>query len=116
MPISPAFSRRSIARSTPRAWSRGVDVGLRDAVRRALRRWGYSVYRSKSLPVGLDLVADISRIKDFAGMRVVFDVGANVGDGTLDPLPHAPAATFYCFEPSADTFATLTTAMSSRSQ
>jgi FkbM family methyltransferase len=64
--------------------------------------------------VGLDLVADISRIKDFASMQVVFDVGANVGDWTLDHLAHAPAATFYCFEPSADTFGTLRSRMESR--
>ena len=82
-------------------------MALKEFLRRGFRRWGYSVYRSKALPVGLDLVADISRIKDFASMRVVFDVGANIGDWTLDHLAHAPAATFYCFEPSADTFRTL---------
>jgi len=70
-------------------------MSLKDSLRRAFRRWGYSAYRSKALPVGLDLVADISRIKDVASMQVVFDVGANVGDSRLDHLAHALAATFY---------------------
>ena len=64
--------------------------------------------------MGLDLVADLSRIKDVASMQVVFDVGANVGDWTLDHLTHAPAATFYCFEPSADTFRSLSRTMRQR--
>jgi FkbM family methyltransferase len=83
-------------------------MSLKDRIRREFRRWGYSVYRSKSLPVGMDLAADISRIKDLASMQVVFDVGANVGDWTQDYLAQAPAATFYCFEPSANTFQALT--------
>lgn len=86
-------------------------MSLRNVLRRGLRRWGYSVFRSKALPVGLDLVADISRIKDFASLQIVFDVGANVGDWTLDHLDHAVAATFYCFEPSADTFAALSSTL-----
>jgi FkbM family methyltransferase len=82
-------------------------MSLKDRIRRQFRRLGYSIYRSTSLPVGLDLVADVSRIKDFASMRVVFDVGANVGDWTQDYLALAPMATFYCFEPSAGTFQAL---------
>lgn len=86
-------------------------MAVREFLRRGLRWWGYSAFRSASLPIGLDLVADVSRIKDFAAMRVVFDVGANVGDWTRDYLAHAPEATFYCFEPTADTYAALTRAM-----
>jgi FkbM family methyltransferase len=68
------------------------------------------------LPVGFDLVADISRIRPFASLRTVVDVGANVGDWTLDHLDHAPGATFYCFEPSADTYATLSGRMARRAR
>ena len=89
-------------------------MSLRDVLRRQFRRWGYSVFRSTSLPVGFDLVADISRIRPFASLQVVFDVGANVGDWTLDHLEHAPAAAFYCFEPSADTFQTLNSRVAPR--
>jgi FkbM family methyltransferase len=89
-------------------------MSLKEFLRRRFRRSGYSVYRSTSLPVGLDLVADISRIKDFASLQVIFDVGANVGDWTRDYLAHAPMATFYCFEPSADTFRTLNQRMGQR--
>jgi FkbM family methyltransferase len=89
-------------------------MSLKEFLRRGLRRCGYSVFRSRALPVGLDLVADISRIKDFASMQIVFDVGANVGDWTRDYLPYAPSATFYCFEPTADTFRTLSRRMAQR--
>lgn len=34
---------------------------------------------------------------------MIFDVGANVGDWTAQYLTHAPNATFYCFEPAAET-------------
>jgi len=47
-------------------------MSVKDFLRRVFRRWGYSAYRSKALPVGLDLVADLSRIKDVASMQVVY--------------------------------------------
>jgi FkbM family methyltransferase len=76
---------------------------VRQRIRRALRIAGYSIFRSSSLPIGLDLIADVSRIRDFASLTVIFDVGANVGDWTAQYLAHAPKATFYCFEPAAAT-------------
>ena len=85
---------------------------LRERVRRAVRRAGYSIFRSSSLPIGLDLVADISRIRDFASLNVIFDVGANVGDWTAQYLPHAPNAKFYCFEPATETARALARRMS----
>lgn len=80
---------------------------MKGALRRGIRRLGYSVYRSQSLPIGLDLIADVSRIRDFASMRVIVDVGANVGDWTRQYLAHAPHATFFCFEPASATFGVL---------
>jgi FkbM family methyltransferase len=76
---------------------------VRQRIRRALRSAGYSIFKSSSLPIGLDLIADVSRIRDFASMTVIFDVGENVGDWTAQYLTHAPKATFYCFEPAAET-------------
>lgn len=87
--------------------------GVKEFLRRAARWYGYSVYRSASLPVGFDLIADISRIRRFDSIAVVFDVGANVGDWTVQYLRHAPAATFFCFEPTARTFDTLVRRMNS---
>jgi FkbM family methyltransferase len=75
----------------------------RERIRRVLRRAGYSIFKSSSLPVGLDLIADISRIREFSSLTVIFDVGANVGDWTAQYLTHAPNAKFYCFEPAAET-------------
>jgi FkbM family methyltransferase len=86
---------------------------VKELLRRAARRHGYSVYRSASLPVGFDLIADISRIRRLDSIAVVFDIGANVGDWTMQYLRHAPAATFFCFEPTGRTFDTLAHRMGS---
>lgn len=39
--------------------------------------------------------------------KVVFDVGANVGDWAIEALQIAPEATLHCFEPGSATFAKL---------
>ena len=89
---------------------------VRQRIRRALRSAGYSIFRSSSLPIGLDLIADVSRIKEFTSMTVIFDVGANVGDWTAQYLTHAPNATFYCFEPASETARELSRRMSPTSR
>lgn len=53
-------------------------------------------------------LAALERMKAAAPVAsVIFDVGANVGEWTLNAARHWPLASIYAFEPSTDTFAKL---------
>ncbi len=72
------------------------------------RLTGCRIYRN-TLPHGVDCFADIDRRFALETMKVVFDVGANVGQSAVEYLDRFPAAEVYSFEPVAETFQQLVT-------
>jgi FkbM family methyltransferase len=62
------------------------------------------------MPHGADCFFDIGRRLGRDGIRVVFDVGANVGQSALSYLREFPQAEIFSFEPVAATFQELVAA------
>ena len=72
----------------------------------AIRLSGYWMYKLNKLPIGCDLIPDITT-KIRMPVRVIFDVGANVGQTAKRFKNAFPDARIYSFEPVASTFALL---------
>lgn len=80
------------------------------AVREAIeRRFRCRIFRH-SLPHGVDCFFDIDRKFGRGGVKVVFDVGANIGQSALSYLREFPQAQIYSFEPVAATYRELAAA------
>jgi FkbM family methyltransferase len=67
------------------------------------RLTGCRIYRN-TLPHGVDCFVDIDRRFALETMKVVFDVGANVGQSAVEYLDRFPEAEIYSFEPVAENF------------
>ncbi len=80
---------------------------FKNTLRRLLSATGYEIYRRPHLPKGTDAFESIRSHWPQWRPRVIFDVGANVGQtvGRLRSL--FPAATIHSFEPVPSTFAEL---------
>jgi FkbM family methyltransferase len=76
---------------------------LKSLVEKAFR---CRIYR-RSLPRGTDLYTDIADAFGLRNIKVIFDVGANVGQSALDYARQFPNACIYSFEPLASTYAEL---------
>jgi FkbM family methyltransferase len=87
----------------------------RSVVRGFLERRGYWVRHRSVLPFGVDYQNDILRLANIIGtsVSVFFDVGANVGQTSIDALKNFPDATIYAFEPHDATLAALSANVSS---
>ena len=72
---------------------------------------GYWLYKKSVLPVGADITVDI---KNKIGIqpRIIFDVGANVGQTAKFLTRHFPTATIHSFEPVSSSFEILSAATS----
>jgi FkbM family methyltransferase len=75
-------------------------------VREILRRAGVHAWLTP--PRGADLFTDLRNDLPELNVRTVFDVGANVGQSTIQYLAEFPMATIHAFEPMPSTFADLT--------
>lgn len=64
---------------------------------------GYSVFNRDYLPIGCDLATDI-RHKIRMQVKVIFDVGANVGQMAMRFNSDFPLANIYSFEPVLETY------------
>jgi len=64
------------------------------------------LYRN-TLPKGVDLFFDLKRYGLLQHVSLVFDVGANVGDFSLNCRRHAPNARVLAFEPVPSTYTSL---------
>jgi FkbM family methyltransferase len=75
-----------------------------DLIKRRLRRVGnYRVIHVR-YKWGLDLFDDMDKLIKPEDVRIVFDVGANVGNTAKLYLEHFPQATVHAFEPVNSTF------------
>jgi FkbM family methyltransferase len=72
----------------------------------AIRLSGYWMYKLNKLPIGCDLIPDIKN-KIRMPVRVIFDVGANVGQTAKRFTNAFPDARIFSFEPVASTFSLL---------
>ncbi len=72
--------------------------------------FGLRIYRSAT-PLGLDLNNDLKRLVPQFQPRVIFDVGANVGQTSLYFNKLWPDAEIYAFEPVSATYEELTRAV-----
>jgi FkbM family methyltransferase len=70
--------------------------------------FGCKIYR-KSLPRGTDIGHDIDRYFGVGNIKVVFDIGANIGQSSLSYVDDFPKAQIHSFEPVSATFSQFTT-------
>ncbi|MFA6286240.1 MAG: FkbM family methyltransferase [Opitutaceae bacterium] len=82
---------------------------LKNAFRRVLSSAGYEIYRRPHLPKGTDAFESLRSHWPQWRPRVIFDVGANVGQTVERLRPLFPSATIHSFEPVPATFAALKT-------
>lgn len=64
---------------------------------------GYWFYKTKHLPIGTDIFIDLKK-KVTIPILTIFDVGANVGQTSIDYAAHFPTAAIYAFEPIKSTY------------
>ncbi|MEQ8385848.1 MAG: FkbM family methyltransferase [Coleofasciculus sp. A1-SPW-01] len=80
---------------------------MKRQIREILKNLGYEIHNTKTkyLPPGMDLVADIKKIfPDLSQINTVFDVGANIGQTALYFSQKLPDANILSFEPVKETF------------
>lgn len=79
---------------------------MKKLMRSAAQRAGLTILKDAQLPYGLDLVRDVQRLSQLWGhdVRVIFDVGANVGQSALRYCEAFPHARVFAFEPGPETF------------
>ena len=70
---------------------------------------GCRIYRN-TLPHGVDCYLDIEKRFGRKGIKVVFDVGANIGQSALNYVRQFPQAEIYSFEPVTATYRELVVA------
>ena len=68
---------------------------------------GYWLHKVSTLPIGADLQIDIKKRIKYGQMKIMFDVGANIGQTWQWFRDYEPQAKIYCFEPVLNTFETL---------
>ncbi len=80
-----------------------MSIRWRKILKESIPHWtGIHAYRT--LPQGVDLFFDLKRLLPCYSAKVIFDIGANVGQSATEFVQHYPAARVYCFEPAAATF------------
>lgn len=80
---------------------------IKGLIKRVLSNLGLKVSRIKKEHWGVDLFIDISRLIDLNDIKVVFDVGANIGQSRNVYLKKFPSSKIFSFEPIKSTFKTL---------
>lgn len=68
---------------------------------------GYWIHKVSTLPVGADLFIDIHERIKYPEIKIIFDVGANIGQTWKWFRDVEPKARIFCFEPVANTFSHL---------
>jgi len=84
-------------------------ISIRGLAKFLFERAGYTVRKRSGLHYGVDLWLDIQRLSVLLKrpVGVVFDVGANKGDTSLEALKNFPSSQVYAFEPHPGTYNTL---------
>jgi FkbM family methyltransferase len=84
-----------------------LSRAVRRVIRKLIEHQGYWARHRSVLPFGLDYQNDIHRLANLGGISIktFFDVGANVGQTSIDVLTTFPEATIFAFEPHEATLA-----------
>jgi FkbM family methyltransferase len=78
-------------------------VPIKESIRTFIEKaTGRRIFRV--LPLGIDPLYDIQRRVPGKPLRIIFDVGANIGQSAHVFARQFPQSAVYCFEPSAATF------------
>ena len=77
---------------------------MKELIREGLSNLGLKVSRIKKEPWGIDLFNDVSRLTSLNDIKVVFDVGANVGQSRNLYLKKFSSSKIFSFEPVISTF------------
>lgn len=72
-----------------------------------LKGSGYWLHKANTLPIGTDLGVDLSRRLGLPPLKLIFDVGANIGQSIKFFKRIAPRAKIHAFEPVGETFKNL---------
>ncbi len=72
-----------------------------------LRKVGLDIYRRQTMARGINLHVDLQRIFRGRVPKVIFDVGANVGQTALEFSAVFPTTLIYSFEPISSTYSKL---------
>jgi FkbM family methyltransferase len=73
-------------------------------IKALLEKCGIRCSRVSSMPIGVDEYLDLRRLTGSAPLRIIFDVGANVGNITKRFARCYPESQIYSFEPVAETY------------
>lgn len=76
---------------------------IKDLTKKIIRKAGIEVYKSSSLPFGLDEFSDIRRTNAAFNPHTIFDVGANIGHQSMR-YRAISKGTIYAFEPVTSTY------------
>ena len=81
-------------------------MSLGSLLRRGLDKLGYVLWKRAYIRYGVDPFLDVQRLSAIwrGPVRTVFDVGANVGQTTVEALAAFPEAKILAFEPHPQTF------------
>jgi len=82
-------------------------------VRRLIERTGYFFISREVMPYGIDFFHDINRLSQ-TPIRIFFDVGANIGQTSINALQKLKDAEVYAFEPNPKTYVQLATIRDAR--
>jgi FkbM family methyltransferase len=76
---------------------------MKNSIRNILNGLGFEIFRYKRMPYGLNIFLDVSRNLEIEP-SVIFDVGANVGDLSLEFRKVFSNSRIFAFEPVKSTF------------
>jgi FkbM family methyltransferase len=77
---------------------------IKSLIKNALRKFGLDVYRHQTMARGINLHVDLQRIFHRGIPKVIFDVGANVGQTARELSAVFPTTLIYSFEPISSTY------------
>lgn len=84
-------------------------MNLRQKIRKSIENIsGYRI--SRQLPIGIDFAFDVAKANPNFDPKLIFDVGANIGQSAIAFAEDFPDAEIYSFEPGASAFAKLSVA------
>lgn len=79
-------------------------IGVKNSLRYILNKMGLEVFTLKKLPFGVNHLRDIGRMGKLHDLKVIFDVGANIGQTSTHLRNVFKKAEIYAFEPVHQTY------------
>jgi FkbM family methyltransferase len=81
--------------------------GIRGYAKKIIDACGYRCFRIARMPFGIDERVDIRRLRGSNDIKLICDVGANIGNTAKRFAACWPKSKIYCFEPFPETYARL---------